>query len=104
MIKVSMLYPNEPGKKFDVDYYLNKHMPMVHRLLEPMGLIRTEAEKGVSGSDPNAPAPFLVTEHLIFNSVEEVHEAFIAHGRELMGDISNYTDVKPQVQIGEIIS
>ncbi len=29
MIKVTVLYPNEEGKKFDLDYYLNKHLPMV---------------------------------------------------------------------------
>ena len=30
MIKVSIFYPNTPGCRFDMDYYCNKHMPMVH--------------------------------------------------------------------------
>ena len=30
MIKVSVFYPNEEGKKFDMDYYLNSHIPMVN--------------------------------------------------------------------------
>jgi len=29
MIKVSVLYPNEKGKKFDMDYYGTKHLPLV---------------------------------------------------------------------------
>ena len=33
MVKVSVLYPNKPGARFDVEYYLNTHMPMSARLL-----------------------------------------------------------------------
>ena len=29
MIKVSVMYPNSAGAKFDIDYYVNSHMPMV---------------------------------------------------------------------------
>ena len=27
MIKVSVMYPNKPGARFDHAYYLQKHMP-----------------------------------------------------------------------------
>ena len=33
MIKVSVLYPNKPGAKFDMDYYVNKHVPLVQQKL-----------------------------------------------------------------------
>jgi hypothetical protein len=33
MIKVSVLYPNAAGTKFDMAYYLNHHIPMVLRLV-----------------------------------------------------------------------
>ena len=29
MIKVSVMYPNNPGARFDHDYYREKHMPLV---------------------------------------------------------------------------
>ncbi len=29
MIKISVMYPNPPGAKFDHSYYRDKHMPMV---------------------------------------------------------------------------
>ena len=103
MIKVTVLYPNEEGKKFDMDYYLGQHMPLVHSRLDSAGLLRTEVEKGVSSADPNAPAPFVAIGVLYFNTVEEVHEAFKTHGREVMGDIPNYTDISPQIQISEIV-
>ena len=33
MIKVSVLYPNGNGAKFDMNYYLKSHMPMVQQKL-----------------------------------------------------------------------
>ena len=103
MIKVSVLYPNEEGKKFDMDYYTGKHMPMVQSRLDSMGLLRIEMEKGLSSADPSAPAPFVAIGVLYFNTAEEVHEGFKTHGREIMGDIPNYTDIAPQFQISEIV-
>lgn len=104
MIKVTMLYPNAPGSKFDENYYMEKHLPLVHQLLDPRGLVRVEIDRGISASDPNAPPPFVFAAHLMFNSVDAVHEAFKIAGGELMGDIPNYTDIKPQAQISEIVS
>ncbi len=103
MIKVSVFYPNEEGKKFDMDYYSGKHMPLVQSRLDSMGLLRIEVERGVSSADPNAPAPFVAIGVLYFNTAEEVHEGFKTHGREIMGDIPNYTDIAPQFQISEIV-
>ena len=47
MIRVTVMYPNETGKKFDMDYYLTKHRPMVHEKLDSVGLVKTEIDKGI---------------------------------------------------------
>jgi hypothetical protein len=31
MIKVSVMYPNNPGVQFDHDYYRDKHLPLIKR-------------------------------------------------------------------------
>jgi len=103
MIKVTVLYPNEEGKKFDHAYWTSTHLELVQKLLGPMGLVKGEMEKGVSGTDPNAPAPFVAVGHLYFNTEEEVHTAFTSHAGEIIGDIANYTDIKPTFQISEIL-
>ena len=63
MIKVTVLYPNEDGKKFDHSYWSSTHLNLIQSLLGPMGLVNTEMEKGVSGTDPNSPPPFIAVAH-----------------------------------------
>jgi uncharacterized protein (TIGR02118 family) len=103
MIKVSIYFPKEEGKKFDIEYFANKHMALVHQKLDSQGLARTEVERGVSDADPSAPPRFVAAGALYFDNVEHVHEGFKAHGREIMGDIANFTDIKPQFLISEIV-
>ena len=103
MIRVTVAYPNEQGKKFNWEYYINTHLPLAHEHLDPRGLIRLEVDKGVSAPDPSAPPPFVAFGYLTFNTVEEVHEAFKAVGRPVMGDIRNFTDIKPTIQISEVL-
>jgi len=102
MIKVSVLYPNEEGKKFDHGYWTTTHLTLVQGLLGPL-LVNGEMEKGISSTDPNAPAPFIAIGHLYFNTTDDVHAAFKEHAGAIMGDISNYTDIKPQFQISETL-
>lgn len=103
MIKVTVLYPNLPGKKFDMAYNTDKHLPMVQQRLKAFGLVGSEVEQGISAADPKAPAPFVAVTNLYFRTVEQLHEGFKTHGREIMGDIKNYTDIQPQFQISEIV-
>jgi uncharacterized protein (TIGR02118 family) len=103
MIRVTVLYPNESGKKFDVDYYINKHMKMVSERLKSFGLVRTEVDKGVAGGGPGAPAPYVCIGHVYVSSVADFQKGMGAHGKEIMGDIPNYTNIQPTIQISEIV-
>ena len=38
MISVVVLYPNKAGSKFDLDYYVHRHLPLVRDRLQPMGM------------------------------------------------------------------
>ncbi len=47
MIKISILYPNTSGSRFDMVYYVEKHMPMSIRLLSAHpGFKGVSVEKG----------------------------------------------------------
>jgi len=91
MIKVSVLYPNVEGKKFDMTYYLDLHMPMVQRLLRS-ALKGMSVEHGISGEKPGSAAPDIATGHLFFHSLETYQASFAPHAQEIIADIPKYTD------------
>ena len=101
MIKVSVLYPNEEGKKFDMEYYLNSHIPMLQEKLGA-ALKGGAVEQGLSGVEPGSPATYVAMGHLLFDSVEVFQSAFGPHSEAIMADIPNYTDVQPTIQISEV--
>ena len=101
MIIVSVLYPNGPGSKFDLDYYLQRHVPMVQQRLGA-ALKRVAVERGLAGGAPGAPAPFLAMAHLYFDSVEAFQSAFGPHAGPILADVPNYTNTTPVIQIGEV--
>ena len=70
MIRVTILFPNDEGSKFDHEYYMNNHVPMAKGLLEPLGLVAFNVDKGISDTDPNAPPRFHVIAGMVFNTVE----------------------------------
>jgi len=101
MIKVSVFYPNKEGSKFDIDYYCNSHIPMVKEKLGT-ALKGVAVEHGLSGPEPGSPAIYAALGHLFFDSVETFQSAFGPHAKAIMGDIPNYTDVQPTIQISEV--
>ena len=103
MIKVSVIYPNTEGKRFDHDYYANKHCAMI---ADKVGsaMLKSEIDKGVAGMPPGQPAPFIAAVHMYFDSVEAFQGAFAPHTGAIMGDMPNYTDIMPTIQISEVVS
>lgn len=101
MIKVSVMYPNREGSKFDMDYYCNRHIPMVR---EKLGSVcrGVSLEQGMGGALPGSPAPFVALAHLVFDSLEAFQAAFAPHAETFRRDIPNYTDVEPVVQISSV--
>ena len=101
MIKVSIFYPNEKGKKFDMKYYVNKHIPMVQEMLGD-AMKGGSVEQGLSGGVPGVPALYIAMGHLLFESMEAFQTAFTPHMESIMADIPNYTDIQPSMQISEV--
>ena len=101
MIKVIVLYPNQEGSKFDLDYYCTKHMPMVAERLGP-ACKGMSVERGISGMLPGTPAAFAVIAQMTFESVEAFQAAFAPHVAEILADIPNYTSIRPNIQFSEV--
>lgn len=102
MIKVSVMYPNPPGARFDHAYYRDKHMPLVKARMGNH-LKSYTVDKGLAGGTPDAPAAYIAAGHLFCDSVEAFQAGFGPHATEIMGDIPNYTDQAPIIQISEVV-
>jgi uncharacterized protein (TIGR02118 family) len=104
MTKISILYPNNKGSRFDFRYYVEKHMPMAIELLGAhSGYKGVSVERGLSGGEPGTDAVFVAMCHFLFDSVEAFMAAFMTHGAQLQGDIPNYADVQPVIQVSEVL-
>lgn len=103
MIKVSVLYPNGDGKNFDMEYYLNSHVPLVAKTLGD-ALKGASYDKGVAGGEPGSEAPYVAIANLFFNSMGEFGEAFSTGAPILMGDLPNFTNIEPVIQINEVVA
>ena len=102
MIKVSVMYPNGPDARFDTDYYCTRHMPMVKERMGDLCKYYT-VDRAQSDSGSGANAPYIAMGHLYCESVEAFQAGFGPHAKEIMGDIPNYTNQTPVIQISEVL-
>jgi len=102
MIKVSVFYPNGPDAKFDMDYYCARHIPLVQRLCGS-ALKGAAVEGGVGGSTPGSVPSFLAMGHLLFESVEAFEGSFGPHANQIVGDVPNYTNIQPVIQVSQVM-
>ena len=104
MIKVSILYPNFVGSRFDFDYYVAKHMPRSIELLSACpGFRGVTVERGVGGTEPDSPPKYLAACFYSFDTIDSFVSAFMPHADELQGDMSHYTNIPVEIQFNELL-
>jgi uncharacterized protein (TIGR02118 family) len=102
MISVVGLYPNKAGSRFDLDYYVHRHLPLVRDRLQPMGM-RSLTYTVEHAMDPETPSQaYRLSAELRFDDMESAARALQAHGPETQADIPNFTDVAPVILIGKV--
>jgi len=102
MIKVSVMYPNKPGARFDHEYYRDKHMPLVKERMGDHCRYYT-VDRGLAGGGPDEPATYVGMCHIFCDSVENFQQGFGPHASEILADIPKYTDLTPVIQISEVV-
>ena len=103
MIKISMLYPNKKGSRFDVSYYVDTHMPLFIKLLSAHpGFKGVSVERGLGGAVPGSEPAYIAMCHFLFNSVEDFLAAFMLSAEVLQGDMPNYTNIEPVIQFNKV--
>ena len=104
MVRISILYPNAPGSRFDFRYYVETHMPMSIRLLGAhTGFRGVSVERGLAGATSGTPPAFVAMTHFRFLSAEDFLGAFLPHAEALQADMVNYTDITPVIQFNQVL-
>jgi uncharacterized protein (TIGR02118 family) len=101
MATLSVVYPRTPGATFDYDYYQNRHLPLAGARWRDAGLAGGEALLGKSAPD-GSEAPYFAIGILHFETADALKAALAGeHASEVIGDIRNFTDAQPIIQINE---
>ncbi len=94
MISVHILYPKTDDSTFDMDYYVDSHMPM---LAEKLG---DACLSWGASTVTNGPFEAVGWAHI---ENEDIWNATMAeHGAAVIGDVPNYTNVQPTLVVGNI--
>lgn len=100
MVKCSVMYPSSNDIKFDMNYYLDTHIPLLKRLVGDQ-LKSVSIDRAIVL--PGPPPPYAVIANLVFDSLDILQASLAQHGPALMADIANYTNAQPVIQISEVL-
>lgn len=102
MIRVTVSYPTTEGARFDHDYYRVKHRQLLLDKLGHHGLQSVDIDRCIADGAGKAP-PIVAAAHMVFGRIEDFQKGMAAHGKEIMTDVGNYTDIRPNVVISEMM-
>ncbi|PCJ06836.1 MAG: ethyl tert-butyl ether degradation protein EthD [Rhodobacteraceae bacterium] len=100
-VSLQVIYPISDGTTFDYDYYTSTHFDLVGKHMGPHieSLLVT---KGLAGG-PDTPPGFHAIASIVFKDQDALNAALEA-APPVLADIPNFTNVEPQMLIGEVIS
>lgn len=101
MFRLTVTYPAKEGGHFDFAYYRDKHIPMVEKYIGS-DVERSEISKGIAGAGDGG-APYTCIGQIYLKSLDGFGAAMEKHAGEIMGDVPNYTNIEPVVQIEELV-
>ena len=103
-VTLAMQYPAESGSSFDWDYFLNQHVQLIETALDVGGTDRIEVALGLTGAAPGEPAAYQAVLLVDFDSITTFYRRWRQEQHRIMGDIVNFTNTRPQVQLSEVIA
>lgn len=102
LIKVSVMYPYEDGKTFDMEYYETSHMPMVAGFLGS-NLVKYTIEEGFASGIPDTPLPYIAIGTFYVKDLDDYQAAIGPNRDAIRSDFSNYTDISPVILVSEVV-
>lgn len=96
--QVTVFYPRKDGAKFDMDYYLSTHMPLIAKHWKKYGL------KSYTVTQLSGDSPYSVSVVMEWESSEAFGKALKDDGnKEVMGDVANFSSESPVLIAGDVV-
>lgn len=96
-----VMYPNEEDIKFDEDYYMKTHMPLVESVWKKHSLNNWHITKFSHALDGSRPQ-YLIIATLEWESKEALDDALKdPESAKVFADIPNFTNKKPVTLAGD---
>lgn len=100
-VSLQVIYPVSDQSRFDYDYYVTTHIPIVERDLGPH-IDKVVITKGVAGG-PDVPPAYHAIATMTFAD-QAALEAAMGKAGAALEDIANFTNITPQMLIGEVMA
>ncbi|KAJ5611038.1 hypothetical protein N7510_007757 [Penicillium lagena] len=94
-VVMQVIYPTSAASNFDMEYYLNTHIPLVEKRWCSQGLQAWTVTTGQNSTN------YHVQTTLIWKDMEALKNAEFVE--ELADDVKNFTDATPTRWIGTVI-
>ncbi|HEX8446818.1 MAG TPA: EthD family reductase [Sphingomonas sp.] len=95
MAILMVLYPTNAGTRFDADYYVGTHMPLVRDAWTQHGLVSAEALL------PDQPDPAFAAVAMLTFRDASARDAALAgpEAAAVFADVPRFTDISPVAQL-----
>lgn len=99
---VTVLYPNEPDAKYDIEYYKTHHMSLMEKNIGKYGLVSWSVTTFTPGPDGSAP-PYVFGSTVIWSSAAAMKAAFADESaQQVMQDVANFSNKHPTFLFGDV--
>lgn len=100
---LTVLYPHDPGDRFDHEYYRDHHMTSLIKLFGHEAINRMEIRKGLFSPDGNNPPLYACTANIYVGDEQAFAAAAGRNHQRIVDDIPRFTSVAPISVMTEIL-
>lgn len=96
----NVVYENDASASFDMQYYINTHMPLVQKHWGHRGL----QSWSVFDYSKDSSSPYKVHALLTWKDQASADDSMTKYGAEVFGDVPNFTKLTPNKFAGSLVS
>jgi uncharacterized protein (TIGR02118 family) len=99
---ITVVFPNDADAKYDIKYYIEKHMPRIMEEWAKYGVTGYNVREFAPGPDGAKPVHAFGSD-VFWTSKDRLHEAFAGpEATGIMGDVVNFSNKAPVFLYGDV--